>query len=781
MLVERVINRIINDNIDIDKILIVTFTNAAASEMRERILDSLYKRIDEDPNNINLAKQVTLINKANISTIHSFCLDVIKNNFYEIGISPNFRIGDNSEIELLKQETLEEVFEDFYEENNQEFINLVNIYGGYKDDEALKNLIMDIYNFSISSPFPKDWIHESIEKFNLKDKLRDDFSNTVWGKILIQNFKDEINDEINTLEGLKNEISKEDNSQKYVDLLSSDINILKTIEKRSNTFDEIYEFLQNIKFDMLPRLKYANEDVKGKVKSAREEIKDKIKEFKDKIFSNTSEEENKNIYEMYRVLLSIEKVILKFIEEYQKNKADKNIIDFSDIEHFALDILVRKDEDGKYIPTDIAKKYREKFKEIAIDEYQDSNLVQEYILSTVSNNNNIFMVGDVKQSIYKFRQARPELFLEKYNSYELADIENDSRNCEGNTLIQLFKNFRSRKGILELTNFVFANIMSKDLGDIEYNENEYLNYGLDFEEDQKDEKKEDLFIPELHIINLNNDDNDANEINEEQDNEQDEEQEEEQDEEEVLRNEEIEAKFVANRIKKLVTSGYKICDKDGSLRNVTYKDFVILLRTTSKVASVYETELTTLGIPVFNDASQSYFESEEIEDVMALLKIIDNPNSDIPLVTILRSSIFGFTDNELLKIRLKTKDTSFYNALKNYVVNEDIDIDLNEDNKTNDVLKLKIDNFFEKLNTWQEKQEVLTLDEFIWYLYNETNYYDYVCSMPDGNIKTANLKLLFEKAKDYERASFKGLYNFINYIEKLKKSSRRYNICKNNW
>ena len=750
MLVERVINRIVNDNIDIDKILIVTFTNAAASEMRERILDSLYKKIDEDPNNLNLAKQVTLINKANISTIHSFCLDVIKNNFYEIDISPNFRIGDNSEIELLKQETLEDVFEDFYEEQDKDFIKLVNIYGGYKDDEALKNLIMDIYNFSISSPFPKEWIHESIEKFNLKDKLKDDFSNTIWGKILIQNFKDELQECINILETLKTEISKEkeEDMQKYVELLSSDIGMLNTILKDSNTFDGIYKQLQNIKFDMLPRIKNSDEIVKDKVKSVREEIKKKINEYKDKIFTNISEEENKNIYEMYSVLLSIEKVILKFIEEYKKNKADKNIIDFSDIEHFALDILVRKNEDGKYIPTDVAKKYKEKFKEIAIDEYQDSNLVQEYILSTVSNNNNIFMVGDVKQSIYKFRQARPELFLEKYNSYKLADIDDESNKCNENTLIQLFKNFRSRKGILYLTNFVFTNIMSKDLGDIEYNENEYLNYGLDFEEN---EKVDNLYIPELHIINLNNEEEiDIDELDEEQDNEQ---------EEEILRNEEIEARFVANKIKEMIASKFQICDKENIYRNVTYKDFVVLLRTTTKVASVYECELNNLGIPVFNDASQSYFESEEIEDVMALLKIIDNPNSDIPLVTILRSSIFG-----LLKIRLQEKEGSFYNALKNYNVDTD--------NELKDNLKLKIDDFFEKINKWQEKQEVLTLDEFIWYLYNETNYYDYVCSMPDGDIKTANLKLLFEKAKDYERASFKGLYNFINYIEKLKKSSR---------
>ena len=745
VLVERIINRIINDNIDIDKILIVTFTNAAASEMRERILDSLYKKIDENLNNVRLQRQITLLNKANISTIHSFCLDVIKNNFYEIGISPNFRIGDNSEIEILKQETLEDVFEEYYENKDQDFINLVNIYGGYKDDLDLKNLIMQIYNFSVSSPFPKEWIHEKVEQFNLKDKIKKDFSNTIWGKILIQNFKEEIEDQIDTLEILKKEISKNNEVEKFEELILSDICILKDMLKKAHSFDDIYLNIQNIKFDMLPRVKNIDEDVKEKIKQTREIVKKKINEFKENVFMYSSEEANQNIFDMYQVLVSIEKVIIKFMDQYQKNKAEKNIIDFSDIEHFALNILVKKNEKGEYVGTDVAQKYREKFKEIAIDEYQDSNLVQEYILTTISNNNNIFMVGDVKQSIYKFRQARPELFLEKYNSYNLASIDDEGRDCTTNTLIQLFKNFRSRESILNLTNFVFKNIMSKEIGDIDYNEKEYLNLGLAFDEE---EEQKDFIVPELHIINLN-------------------EEEQEELEEEILRNEEIEAKFVACKIKEIISKEYKIYDKNKGYRNATYKDFVILLRTTAKVATVYENELANIGIPVFNDVSQSYFESEEIEDIMALLKIIDNPNNDIPLVTVLRSNIFGFTDNELLKIRLEAKEGSFYNAIKNY--------------KQEDELKNKINDFFERLEKWQEKQELLTLDEFIWYLYTDTSYYDFVCSMPNGEIKTANLKLLFEKAKDYEKASFKGLYNFINYIDKLKKSSRRYYICKSNW
>ena len=695
MLVERIINRIINDNIDIDKMLIVTFTNAAAAEMRERILDALYKKIDENPENTRIQKQITLLNKANISTIHSFCLDVIKNNFYEIGISPNFRIGDTSEIEILKEETLEEVFEEFYEKNDEQFINLVNIYGGYKDDEDLKKLIMDIYRASESTPFPMEWINQNIEKFNLSNKLEEDFENTIWGKILIQNFKNETNEEINTLNVLIKELKEDQNLNSYLLVILEDIELLKNLEK-GNSFDDIYVKLQNANFKSLPPLRNIEDDIKEKVKEIRNGVKKKISDFSKKIFMCSSKEANEDIFEMYKILKNIENVIIKFNEEFRKKKEERNIIDFTDIEHFALNILLKKNDEGKYIASDVAKKYMEKFKEIAIDEYQDSNLVQELILNTISNGKNIFMVGDVKQSIYKFRGGRPELFLEKYNSYKLS--ENDKRECEDNTKIQLFKNFRSRESILNITNFVFSNIMTKELGDIDYTEEEYLNLGIEYEKPNEDINYAGNV--ELEIINLN----------EEDENDED---------DEILENSEIEAKFVANKIKEMIANNYCIYDKKKGYRKAKFRDFVILLRTTSNVATKYEKALTNIGIPVFNDASQSYFESEEIETILALLKVIDNPNSDIPLVTVLRSPIFGFTDNELLEIRLKTREGSFYDAICNFKNSDD------------NILQNKIESFFEKLEEYNNKEEILALDEFIWYLYEETSYYDFVNSMPD--------------------------------------------------
>ena len=273
VLVERIINKIINEKIDIDKLLIVTFTNAAASEMRQRILEALYEKIDENPNNVDMQRQIVLLNKANISTIHSFCLEVIKNYFYEIGISSNFRIGDTSEIEILKQETLEEIFEKLYEEKNEEFIKLVNIYGGYRDDDSLKELILKIYNYSQSMPFPEQWIDDSIKKFNLKDKLEQDFAKTVWGKVLVEYFFDEIKLCINDLDRISRKLEKEQDLQKYYGVILNDIQNLKNLIQNSKSWDDIYISLNNIKFETWPRQMKTDCELKDECKTIRDNIK----------------------------------------------------------------------------------------------------------------------------------------------------------------------------------------------------------------------------------------------------------------------------------------------------------------------------------------------------------------------------------------------------------------------------------------------------------------------------------------------------------------------------
>ena len=731
------INKIIKEKIDINQLLIVTFTNAAASEMREKILEAIYKKIEEEPENKNLQKQIVLLNDANISTIHSFCLEVIKNYFYEIGISPNFRIGDNAEIKLLKQETLEEVFEELYEEENKDFIKLVDTYCGYRNDNQLRELVLKIYNYSQSMPFPMEWISENVDKFNITNK--NDFSQTEWGKLLIKNFKEEAQSATTALKTVKNELKEDSELEKYYITILEDIEKIEKLLKQ-DSWDDIYNLICNLQFEKWPISRKIQSELKDKSKQIRDKVEKPIKDFRDTIFIYKSKEAIEDIYDMYKILNILEKVILKFSNKYQENKKEKNIIDFSDIEHFALKILVKKDENDNYIPTEVAKIYKEKFKEIAIDEYQDSNLVQEYILTTISNGKNIFMVGDVKQSIYKFRQARPELFLQKYNSYKMPDEATNE--CKENTKIQLFQNFRSRSSVLDITNLVFDNIMSMDLGGIEYNEKEYLNKGAEFKEATKE-----LNVAgkaELNIIDLKKED----------------EEKEEETEEKILEKSEMEAKAVANRIRKLFEDNYCVYDKKEGYRKATFKDIVILLRTTSDTAKVYEKELTQNGFPTFTDTGSNYFETEEIQIILSVLKIIDNPNNDIPLVTVLRSPIGEFTDNELIEIRLEERNGLFYQALET-----------TKEKSQNLELKNKVNKFLNMLNDWQLKQEYLSLDELIWYIYESTNYYNFVSSKPNGELKTANLKLLFEKAKDYEKASFKGLYNFINYIDKISRGS----------
>lgn len=737
VLVERIINKIISEKVDIDKLLVVTFTNAAASEMRERILNAIYIKIEEEPSNTRLQKQITLLNKSNICTIHSFCLDVIRNNFYEINISPNFRIGDTAEIELLKEEVLETLFEDLYLKEDEGFFELLENYTTYKDDTPLKTIIKSIYSFIQSAPFPEEWLEEKVKMFDI-DLENTDFADTIWGKVILNNYKECIEENILGLKKIKQELDEEMELEKHSQAIRMDIENLEILKENLNSWDKAYELARNFSFIRWPSSKKINSETPTMVKEKRDIINAKFKKMKDNIFIYSSKEILEDLKDMHKILNLLEQIILKFNENYKKAKLEKNIIDFNDIEHLALKILI-KEENGKYIPTEVAKKYQEKFEEIAIDEYQDSNMVQEYILTSISKNNNIFMVGDVKQSIYKFRQAMPELFLNKYETYKLKNNKEDKDNLK----IQLFKNFRSRKNIIDTTNIIFDEIMSKNLGDVDYTEEEYLNLGADYKE------------PEIENINFAGK-TEINIINLEENTKETEQETEDIEKEERIENSILEAKYVAKKINELVNSNYYVLDKVEGYRKVTYKDIVVLLRSTTELSPIYEKEISDLGIPVYSETSTEYLNSVEIQLIMSCLKIIDNPMQDIPLVTVMRSMIGGFTDNDLIEIRLADKYENFYES----VIKSRIQVNVS--------LRDKIDNFLKMINTWREDSEFLALDELIWKIYMDTGYYNYVGLMQNGKLRQANLKMLFERAKQYESASFKGVFNFINFIDKLK-------------
>ena len=737
VLVERIIQKIINDNVDIDKLLVVTFTNAAASEMRERVLDAIYKKLEDEPDNENLQRQTILLGKSSICTIHSFCLDVIKNNFFEIpNLSANFRIGSEEEIELLKQEVLDDLFDKLYEEENEDFEKLINTYTGYKGDEPLKEIILKIYNFMQSNPFPEEWIEEKINMF--KYEKIESFSDNIWGKILLESLREEIIDSINSLKILKNRLEKYFELDKYRLVIEDDISQLKELyDCTKNKWDEAYNYSLELKFKNWPTDRKITLEIKDEVKKSRDVVKKKIKDIIDNTLTYDSKSAIRDINEMYNILFILKNIILEFDSNFKSKKIEKNIIDFNDIEHYALKILIKKDEND-IIPTDVAKRYQEKFVEIAIDEYQDSNRVQELILTSVSKGNNIFMVGDVKQSIYKFRQACPNLFLEKYDNYSL-----ETPNEKG-LKIQLFKNFRSKENVLNVTNEIFKNIMSKNLGDIDYTEEEYLNLGAEFEPNSNSLDK-----AELDIIDLKEEDSIWKEDNYEDDTEVD----------EVfkqLEKDEVEAKYVAKRIVELINSKVQVKDKRLGYRNIKYKDIVILLRSTEKLAPVYEKELLKNNIPVFSDSSNEYLDTMEIQTIMNVLRILDNPIDDISLVAVLRSVIGNFTDNEIVEIRLCDRNSDFYNSIK--AASE----------KLEGPLKDKLNKFINQISTWRKESDYLSLAELIWRIYTETGFYNYVGLMTNGSLRQANLKALFERAKEYEKTSFKGLFNFIRFIERLK-------------
>lgn len=734
VLVERIIHKIIDEQMDIDKILVVTFTNAAASEMRERILEAIYKKLEENPENVHLQRQIILLNKASICTIHSFCLDVIHNHFYEIDLPSNFKIADTAEIDLLKQEVLDDLFEQKYTENDKNFIELLENYTNYRGDEALQELVLKIYKFIQSSPFPIKWLQEKLELLKIEDK---DISQTIWGKLIIQTVDDDIQESIMQLEVTKSKMALYPEMTKFYQTISEDIINLQDLQKY-NSWDELYIKLLNFNFSKWPVDKKVINDLKEDSKEIRDKVKKHIKEKTAKLLSCSQEQAVKDLKIITPILEKLLNLVTEFTKNFAEKKKEKNCIDFNDIEHFALKILL--DENNN--PTEVAKKYKEKFEEIAIDEYQDSNLVQEAILTSISKGNNIFMVGDVKQSIYKFRQARPELFLQKYDEYK----NKEEKAQEDNLKIQLFRNFRSRQNILNITNLVFESIMSKELGDINYNENEYLNYGANYPEPE--EIKNYAGIAELDIIDLKEDESITAFEGEEDEEEQ-----------ERVEDDVLEAKFVANKIQELLNSNYMVFDKKQGYRKIRPKDIVILLRATSNLSPIYEKELSDLELPVFSDTSGTYLDTVEIQTILSVLKIIDNPLQDIPLVVVLRSSICNFTDNDLITIRLTDRNCNFYEALIKTRLICDGD------------LKNKIESFLEKLEKWKSISQYMPLDEFIWQIYLDTGYYQYVGLLPNGAMRQANLKTLFEKAKQYEKASFKGLFNFIQFIDKLKKQN----------
>lgn len=743
VLVERIIRIITNEEspVDIDRLLVVTFTSAAASEMRERIASAITKALEKSTNSRNLQKQLTLLSRANITTMHSFCLDVIKNNFHIIDLDPAFRILDETEGMLLRSEVLEELFEDKYENDDKEFLDLVEAYSDSKSDDKLKDIVLDLYKFSMSGPWPQRWLRDKSEEFNIS--TIEELDKSSWMKVFIENLVIELQGLISMEEKALELCGETSGLEPYIDTFRDDITMLQMIYEHLGTgVENIYNRLSSASFSKLKTVRKANvsdENVQSRVKAIRDDVKKKINKLRDEVFSMTPDEMLHSVKASYPYMKTLSNLVIEFQDKFSNAKKERGALDFNDLEHLCLKILTSEN-------SGVADNFKEYFDEVLVDEYQDSNAVQEAIIDLVSrkysDNPNVFMVGDVKQSIYRFRQAKPELFLEKYNTY--------SKEQGKNIKIQLYKNFRSRDEVIKGVNYIFKEIMSRVVGELEYTDEEALNLGASYREAEEDNYVVGGKI-ELNILDK------STEV-----------------EEEILIDEEedlgainLEARIVANRIKELLSNKdgkvFKVLDKGtGEYRPVTYKDIVILLRATKNWSEVFLDELGAEGIPVYADTGSGYFESIEIRTIMSLLKVIDNPMQDIPLIALLRSPIMSFSAEDLTNIRLIDKDKYFYENIIS-ISNEEFDCEKE--------LVEKCNIFLERLNVWRKKSIYTPIDEFIWYLYTDTAYYGYVGAMPNGVLRQANLRILFQRAKQYEQTSFKGLFNFINFINKLRKSS----------
>lgn len=727
VLVERIIQRITDKNnpVDIDELLIVTFTRAAAGEMKERIRQAIEKKLEANPEDEHLQRQSTLVHHALITTIDSFCSYIVKNYFHLIDLDPSFRMGDEGEMRLLQADVADAVLEEAYTEEAPSFLAFSDGFAGGKTDKKIPEMIIKLYSFSMSYPYPEEWLLNCRKAYEVESI--EELENAEWMKLIKNEVKQEIK-EASMLLKQSLEVSKEpDGPAFYIGLLEDEVSALEKSEQ-TECFFEWKEMLDKLEFKRLPAGKKAEKELVSEsrqelAKNLRNEAKEQIKALKERYFQETAEEMLENLQRAGEPVDVLVDLTLAFMKLYKEKKKEKNILDFGDLEHYALEILIHhtKEKDER---TDAARELSKKFEEIMIDEYQDSNLVQEKLLTSVSKIEdgiyNIFMVGDVKQSIYRFRLARPDLFMEKFKTYPQEAGENCLR-------IDLHKNFRSRAEVLEGVNYLFYQIMGEDLGGVEYDSTAALYPGRTFPPKQEEESE-----PATEVLLL-------------------------EDEEENTR--ELEARMVALRIGELAGKYLVLDKKTEEYRPAKYSDFTILLRTMSGWAETFKKILNSCGIPASVTTKTGYFSAQEVTTVLDYLKILDNPMQDIPLAAALHGLPDGFSFQELAEIKvlgMENEKNGFYEAL---LLGEKLSSPLGE----------KIRRFFAVYRDLRRKVPYTPMHELIWDFYDATDFLVYQQSFVSGEQRKANLLMLAEKARDYESTSYRGLFNFIRYIENLKK------------
>lgn len=723
VLVERIVQMVCEEEhpVDIDRMLIVTFTNAAAAEMRERISQGIEKRLEAAPENVHLQRQATLIHNAQITTIHSFCLSLLKNHFHEIGLDPAFRIADDGEMKLLRQEVLDELLEDRFQEGSQSFLGLVEFFCPNGKEKTLEQTILALADCADGFPWPEEWLESRKEDYAVGDEQTLSESNV--GKYLCAYLRRMVEGWIGKLNRVKRLCEEPDGPHMYGETIDSELEQLKRLQ----TCESLADFagrLPAFVFDRLSGKKdpSVNGDKRKQAADLRTEVKESIQKQAEKFFLTPIELSLKQGLACSAYVEGLVDLTIEFCHRLEEKKKEKRIIDFNDMEHLALRILLHH-EDGKLVSSAVAKEYRTHFEQIMIDEYQDSNMVQELILTAVSGEEdgrwNRFMVGDVKQSIYGFRQARPELFLEKYQTYgETGD----------RVRVDLSMNFRSRVQVTDSVNQVFSRIMQEKTGGLDYDDKAALYPGATYPETAGNET-------ELLLIEAPGKVDEAKRR---------------------------EAQVIAGRILELKKTMQVKDKRTEQMRELAYSDIVILLRSNAGWDEVFKKELEEAGLPVYITSKTGYFSASEVQELLGILRVLDNPRQDIPLYGVLHSYFGGFTEEELATMKSAGGQYSLYDSLKNYLnpeTGQTVDPRLQEKTRA----------FLDRLEQYRVCTTYLPVRDLLTKIVADYDYLNYVTSLPAGGKRRANVEMLFTKASDFERTSYSGLFHFLQYMDQLEK------------
>lgn len=752
VLVERIIRMITEgeEPFRIDQLLVMTFTKAAADEMRERILKAVDEKLVEHPDNTHLQIQAAMIPYAQITTIHSFCLGLIREHYNKLTIDPAFRVGDEGELILLRADVMKEMLEDFYEAADPRFEQFVETYATGKTDYGIEDYIMQVYTFSQSNPWPQVWLEHCRAELLASDM--EQMMETDWMKFLMADAVLQVTELAEQIKRAAEVCEEENGPEAYLPMMISDLRLLNRLLEATD-YETLNQELKKVAFDRLAsiRKKEIDQEKKTYVTGVRDRVKKAVSKLSDLYSFESPDEVLSDIQGTKEAVAMLLDLAGEYAKRYQEKKQEKNLVDFNDLEHYALEILL-KQEDDQRIPSDAADELSKQFEEILVDEYQDSNDVQEALISSISRERfgtpNVFMVGDVKQSIYQFRLARPQLFLDKYEAYSKEEGKYQK--------IELHQNFRSRDEVLTGINEIFYQIMTKNLGNIRYTKDTALHPGAFYPEGEgRVGEKPELLMIHAEGNLLKQLDDDGGEFT----------------------SRELEAKAIAAKIREFVhpETGLLVFDKSlgksGGYRTARYGDMVILLRSLSGWAEDFVNVLMNEGIPAYAERKTGYFTAIEVEVVLSMLNIIDNPMQDIPLAAVLRSPVGEVTDEEMAhmtalfkKKAKKEQDRGIYGAWQQYLREYE-----EAEDESYPELYSKLNRFSQILTTYRTKAAYLSIHELLYDLYEGTGYYDYVSAMPAGEVRRANLAMLVEKASAYEKTSYTGLFHFIRYIENLKK------------